>query len=55
MNLNFFYYKKSFKLINPNSQLEQALEPWFNNGGDVIVEIDGNIFSQQDFQYIHQE
>ena len=47
-------YKKSFKLINPNPQLEQALEPWFNKGTDIIVEIDGNTFNQQDFQYIQQ-
>ena len=47
-------YKKSYKLINPNPQLEQALEPWFNEGEDIIVEIDGNKFSQQDFQIIQQ-
>jgi glycosyltransferase involved in cell wall biosynthesis len=47
-------YKKSYKLINPNPQLEQALEPWFNGGEDIIVEIDGTNFTQQDFQLIQQ-
>jgi GT2 family glycosyltransferase len=47
-------YKKSYKLINSNIQLEQVLEPWFNGGQDIIVEIDGNNFTQQDYQYIQQ-
>jgi hypothetical protein len=47
-------YKKSLKLINSNLQLEQALEPWFNGGKDIIVEIDGNNFTQQDFQVLQQ-
>jgi GT2 family glycosyltransferase len=47
-------YKKSIKINNSNSQLEQVLEPWFNNGEDIIVTIDGNTFNQQDFQYIQQ-
>jgi hypothetical protein len=47
-------YKKSYKLINPNIQLEQALEPWFNGGEDIIIEVDGNNFNQQDFQIIQQ-
>jgi hypothetical protein len=47
-------YKKSIKINNSNLNLEQALEPWFNNGKDIIVEIDGNMFNQQDFQYIQQ-
>jgi glycosyltransferase involved in cell wall biosynthesis len=47
-------YKKSIKINNSNPQLEQTLEPWFNNGEDVIVTIDGNTFNQQDFQYIQQ-
>ena len=28
------------------------LYDWFNEGDDIIVEIDGNNFTQQDFQYI---
>ena len=47
-------YKKSIKINNSNSQLEQMLEPWFNGGEDVIVTINGNTFNQQDFQYIQQ-
>jgi hypothetical protein len=47
-------YRKSVKLNNSNSQLEQLLEPWFNGGEDIIVEIDSNKFTQQDFQYVQQ-
>jgi len=47
-------YKKSLILNNPNSNLENLLEPWFNGGEDIIVEIDGNTFNQQDFQIIQQ-
>jgi hypothetical protein len=47
-------YKKSVKINNSNPQLEQALEPWFNGGEDIIVEIDGNTFTQQDFNLIQQ-
>jgi glycosyltransferase involved in cell wall biosynthesis len=47
-------YKKSIKINNSNPQLEQVLEPWFNGGEDIIVEIDGNTFNQQDFQIIQQ-
>jgi glycosyltransferase involved in cell wall biosynthesis len=47
-------YKKSPKITNSNPHLEQVLEPWFNGGKDIIVEIDGNTFTQQDFQYIQQ-
>jgi GT2 family glycosyltransferase len=47
-------YKKSLKLINSNLQLEQALEPWFKGGDDIIVEVDGGTFNQQDFQIIQQ-
>ena len=45
-------YKKSVKITNNNSQLEQALEPWFNDGEDIIVEIDGNRFDNEDFRHI---
>lgn len=47
-------YKKSLKIVNSNPQLDQILEPWFNEGSDIIVEIDGNTFTQQDFQIIQQ-
>jgi len=47
-------YKKSVIISNPNPQLTEALEPWFNDGNDIIVEVDGNTFTQQDFQIIQQ-
>ena len=47
-------YKKKFILINSNPQLEEILNPWFNKGEDIIVEIDGGNFNQQDLQYIQQ-
>jgi len=42
-------YKKSVRINNTNPQLEQVLEPWFNGGKDILVEVDGNTFTQQDF------
>ena len=45
-------YHKSLVLNNPNPQLNRILEPWFNEGKNIIVEIDGNNFTQQDFQTI---
>ena len=47
-------YKKSIIINNPNSQLQQVLEPWFDGGNDIVVEIDGNTFDQQDYQMIQQ-
>ena len=47
-------YKKSIKVTNSNPQIEQLLEPWFNGGSDILVEIDGNQFTQQDYQIIQQ-
>jgi hypothetical protein len=47
-------YKKSLKIINSNPQLDQMLEPWFNKENNMIVEIDGNTFTQQNFQIIQQ-
>jgi len=47
-------YKKSIKIINPNPTLEKSLKPWFNGGEDIIVEVDGNNITQQDFQIIQQ-
>jgi len=47
-------YKKSIKIYNSNPYLEQALEPWFNKGEDIIIETDGNNFTQQDFTTIQQ-
>jgi len=45
-------YKKSVVIHNSNPQLEQFLKPWFNDGKDIIVEVDGNTFAQQDFNTI---
>ena len=47
-------YNKSVIINNPNPQLNQLLEPWFNDGSDITVTIDGNTFNQQDFQIIQQ-
>lgn len=47
-------YKKSIKINNSNPQLEQILKPWFNDGQDIVVEVDGNIFTQDDFNIIQQ-
>ena len=30
------------------------MKPWFNEGQDIIVEIDGNKFTQDDFNIIQQ-
>jgi glycosyltransferase involved in cell wall biosynthesis len=45
-------YNKSIKIINSNPQLDQALEPWFNGGNDILVEADGTRFTQEDFNYV---
>ena len=47
-------YKKSINIINSNPKLEEALEPWSNGGKDIIINIDGNKFNQQDFQIIQK-
>ena len=47
-------YKKKLILNNSNPQLKEVLEIWFNGGDDIIVEVDGNRFTEQDFQYITQ-
>ena len=45
---------KCLIINNSNPQLEEALGYWFNNGTDIEVEVDGNTFTQQDFQIIQQ-
>jgi len=45
-------YKKSIKITNSNLGLENALNMWFNDGPDVVVEVDGNNFTPQDMQVI---
>ncbi len=47
-------YKKGVNITNSNPQLQEILEPWFNGGKDIIVEVDGNNFTQQDFQIIQK-
>jgi hypothetical protein len=47
-------YNKKYVIINENDSIKQALEPWFNGGEDIIVEVDGLNFTQQDYMYIHQ-
>lgn len=44
-------YKKKLIINNSNTNIEQ-LKDWFNDGEDIVVEIDGKTFTQQDFQYI---
>lgn len=47
-------YKKSFILTTPDSKLEEVLNPWFNEGEDIVVTIDPNNFTNHDFNYITQ-
>jgi hypothetical protein len=47
-------YNKKYVITNGNDNVKQALEPWFNEGEDIIVEVDGLNFTQQDYMYIHQ-
>lgn len=46
-------YRKKIIINNENANLI-SLYNWFNKGEDVVVTIDGNTFTQQDFQYITQ-
>ena len=45
-------YNKSVIINNPTPQLEKTLEPWFNGGKDIIVEVDGDTFNNEDFRHI---
>jgi hypothetical protein len=47
-------YRKSFTLTIPDSKLEEILNPWFNEGKDIVVTIDPNNFTNHDFNYITQ-
>lgn len=47
-------YNKTLILNNCNDELTKVLEPWGNGGDDVTIEINGNLFNQQDFQYLTQ-
>jgi GT2 family glycosyltransferase len=47
-------YKKKLIITNNKPEIENSLKFWFNGGNDIIVEVDGNTFTQQDFNYIAQ-
>jgi len=47
-------YNKKCIIKNCNDDLKEALSLWFNDGEDIIVEIDGNTFTSQDYTYIQQ-
>ena len=47
-------YNKKYVIINENDSIKRALEPWFNGGEDIVVEVDGNNFTQNDYTYIQQ-
>ena len=49
---NVVYNKKL--IVNNDNGLKNSLDIWFNGGEDIIVEIDGNTFTQQDYTYIQQ-
>ena len=47
-------YNKKCIINNNNPELNEYINWWFNDGDDIIVEIDGNTFTQQDYSYIQQ-
>ena len=47
-------YNKKYILTNGNDSLTNALEMWFNGGDDIVVEINGGAFTQNDYTYIQQ-
>jgi hypothetical protein len=47
-------YNKKCIIKNCKDDLKEALSLWFNDGEDIIVEIDGNTFTSQDYTYIQQ-
>jgi len=47
-------YNKKYVIKNTNSKLDEILKWWFNDGEDIIVEVDGNTFTNQDYNYITQ-
>ena len=50
----FPVYNKKLIIKNGSPQLQENLEPWFNGGDDIIIEVDGYTFTQQDYQIIQQ-
>jgi hypothetical protein len=51
---NVVYNKKLIIHGDMNNDMKQTLKYWFNDGEDVIVEINNNTFTQQDYSYIQQ-
>jgi len=47
-------YNKKCIIINGNDKINNDVNLWFNGGEDIIVEIDGNTFTQQDYSYIQR-
>lgn len=47
-------YNKKFIIKNNYDYLDKVIGLWFNGGEDIIVEVDGNTFTQQDYTYIQQ-
>ena len=47
-------YNKKLVASNLSEQAADQLNPWFNEGEDVIVEMDGNTITQQDLEIIPQ-
>lgn len=45
-------YKKKCILTNVSLQLKEELELWFNDGDDIVVEINGKSFIEEDFHNI---
>ena len=51
---NVVYNKKLIIHSDMDTNIKQSLGLWFNDGEDVIVEIDGKTITQQDYNYIQQ-
>jgi hypothetical protein len=51
---NVVYNKKLIIRGDMDTNIKQSLGLWFNDGEDVIVEIDGKTITQQDYNYIQQ-
>ena len=51
---NVVYNKKLIIHGDMNNNTKQALGYWFNEGEDIIVEIDKDTFTSQDYNYIQQ-
>ena len=45
-------FNKTLILTNVNEDLRTILEPWGNGGDDIIIEIDGSKFTQDDYRLL---